>query len=61
MIASIIIGLLVFGYAGFTLYKFFKKSKQGVCATCALKKSCESKCETFLSESQEFSLHKEAK
>ena len=50
MFASILIGLLIFGYAGFTLYKFFKKSKQGVCATCSLKKSCQAKCDTFLNE-----------
>ncbi|RDI47728.1 FeoB-associated Cys-rich membrane protein [Falsibacillus pallidus] len=52
MIASILIGLLIFGYAGFTLYKFIKKSKEGVCGTCSLKKSCNSKCSAFQDETR---------
>ncbi|MGE7768666.1 FeoB-associated Cys-rich membrane protein [Peribacillus sp. NPDC096540] len=44
MIASIIIGCAVFGYAIWALYKFIKRSKQGKCAACELKKSCSSQC-----------------
>ncbi|MGE8207356.1 FeoB-associated Cys-rich membrane protein [Heyndrickxia sp. NPDC080065] len=48
MTASIIIGALIFGYATFTLFKFFKKSKQGACAHCSLKNNCQSSCNTVL-------------
>lgn len=48
MMASIIIGALIFGYAAFTLFKFFKKSKQGACAHCSIKDSCQSGCNTVL-------------
>ncbi|GIN84999.1 hypothetical protein J6TS2_13850 [Heyndrickxia sporothermodurans] len=48
MMASIIIGVLIFGYAAFTLFKFFKKSKQGACAHCSIKESCQSGCNTVL-------------
>ena len=34
MAASIILGLLIFGYAAFTLFKFFKKEQTG--SLCAL-------------------------
>ncbi|MFD0715334.1 FeoB-associated Cys-rich membrane protein [Paenibacillus sp. GCM10027626] len=44
MIPSIIIGVLIFGYAGFSLYRFVQKSKAGKCAACSLNKSCSSSC-----------------
>ncbi|MFC5605154.1 FeoB-associated Cys-rich membrane protein [Sporosarcina koreensis] len=44
MIFSIIAGVLIFGYAGFTLYRFVKRSKMGKCAGCALSKNCSSAC-----------------
>lgn len=44
MIASIIIGVLIFAYAAWMLVSFFKKSRQGKCATCAIKDSCTSGC-----------------
>ncbi|KQL53622.1 hydrolase [Heyndrickxia shackletonii] len=50
MLASIIIGVLIFGYAAFTLYKFMKKSKQGACAHCSLKNNCQSACNTVLKD-----------
>ncbi|QQZ08599.1 FeoB-associated Cys-rich membrane protein [Heyndrickxia vini] len=48
MIASIIIGALIFGYAAFTLFKFFKKSKQGACAHCSIKDSCQTSCSSAI-------------
>ncbi|CAM3646660.1 hypothetical protein MEZE111188_00940 [Mesobacillus zeae] len=42
MIANIIIGSAIFGYAGWAFYKFIKKSKQGKCAACSIKGSCSS-------------------
>lgn len=40
MIANIIIGLLIFGYAGWTVYRHIQKSKEGKCGTCELKNNC---------------------
>jgi hypothetical protein len=48
MAASIILGVLIFGYAAFTLFKFFKKSKQGACAHCSLQDNCQTACSTVL-------------
>ncbi|MBS4173376.1 FeoB-associated Cys-rich membrane protein [Bacillus sp. FJAT-49736] len=48
MLASIIIGVAIFGYAAYTLYKFVRKSKQGACAHCSLKNNCQSACNTVL-------------
>ncbi|MGF9963697.1 FeoB-associated Cys-rich membrane protein [Bacillus rhizoplanae] len=42
MIVNILIGAVVFGYAGYTLINFVKRSKKGKCAACSLNKSCES-------------------
>lgn len=44
MIASIVIGVAVFGYAAWALVKFINKSKKGKCAACELKNSCKSEC-----------------
>ncbi|WP_045519929.1 FeoB-associated Cys-rich membrane protein [Neobacillus niacini] len=40
MIANIIIGTAIFGYATWALVKFIRKSKKGKCAACDLEKSC---------------------
>ncbi|AZB41057.1 FeoB-associated Cys-rich membrane protein [Bacillus sp. FJAT-42376] len=50
MIASIILGLLIFGYATWMVVSFFKKSRQGKCGTCALNKSCKSGCSIVTAE-----------
>lgn len=44
MIANIIIGTAVFGYASWALIRFINRSKQGKCAGCAVKNSCSSSC-----------------
>ncbi|TCP70643.1 FeoB-associated Cys-rich membrane protein [Baia soyae] len=44
MIANLLIGILIFGYAGWTIMRFVRKSKQGKCATCSLNKRCSSVC-----------------
>lgn len=47
MIASVIIGVLIFSYAGYHIYRFVQKtSKEGACGTCSLKKSCQGGCST---------------
>jgi hypothetical protein len=45
MLASVILGSLIFGYAGWTLFSFIRKSKKGKCASCSLSKSCASTCD----------------
>lgn len=46
MLANIIIGTAIFGYATYALIKFINKSKKGKCTACALEKSCSSQCES---------------
>ncbi|WP_146551300.1 FeoB-associated Cys-rich membrane protein [Rummeliibacillus sp. SL167] len=41
MIANIVIGLLIFGYASWTIYRHVQKSKKGKCGSCELKSNCE--------------------
>ncbi|WP_248560360.1 FeoB-associated Cys-rich membrane protein [Niallia sp. NCCP-28] len=49
MITSIILGVLIFFYASYSLFRFIQKSKQGKCASCSISKSCETKgCSTSL-------------
>ncbi|OZI12678.1 FeoB-associated Cys-rich membrane protein [Bacillaceae bacterium SAS-127] len=43
-----IIGALIFGYAAWTILKYVKRSKQGKCAACDLKKSCETTCDVSI-------------
>ncbi|MBU5268246.1 FeoB-associated Cys-rich membrane protein [Virgibacillus proomii] len=44
MIVNILIGLAIFGYAGWMMVRHIKKSKQGKCAACPLNKSCSCSC-----------------
>jgi hypothetical protein len=44
MIASIVIGAAIFGYAAYALTKFINKSKEGKCAACSTNESCSSQC-----------------
>ncbi|KPL57631.1 FeoB-associated Cys-rich membrane protein [Rossellomorea vietnamensis] len=53
MIFSIIVGLLIFGYATWMVVSFFKKSRQGKCGTCALNKTCKSGCATVSSDQRQ--------
>lgn len=46
MIANIIIGTAIFGYAGWALIRHIRKSKEGKCAACSSKSSCGSSCHT---------------
>ena len=54
MMVSIIIGAVIFGYAGYTLFNFVKKSRKGKCAACSLNKSCQS---TSCSTDMEHAVH----
>ena len=44
MLASILIGALIFGYAGWTLFSYVRKTKKGKCAGCSMAKTCSSAC-----------------
>ncbi|WP_416148727.1 FeoB-associated Cys-rich membrane protein [Salipaludibacillus sp. HK11] len=46
---SWIIASLIFAYAGYSLYKFIIRSKQGKCAVCELNKNCQesANCSSF--------------
>ncbi|MFC7394475.1 FeoB-associated Cys-rich membrane protein [Scopulibacillus cellulosilyticus] len=53
MVISIIIGVVIFGYAVWTITRFIKKSRQGQCAACSMKKSCQSGCSTVTAEERQ--------
>ncbi|MFM9278609.1 FeoB-associated Cys-rich membrane protein [Paenibacillus jiagnxiensis] len=40
MLVSIVIGILVFGYAGWTIAAYVRRTKAGKCAGCSLSDSC---------------------
>lgn len=42
--ADILIGTIVFAYAGYALYRGLRKSKKGACAACSQRKSCSAVC-----------------
>ncbi|MFC5541607.1 FeoB-associated Cys-rich membrane protein [Ureibacillus sp. FSL K6-3587] len=44
MIISIILGIVIFGYAFWALYHSIKKSKKGVCASCEIADHCNASC-----------------
>ncbi|MGP0586353.1 FeoB-associated Cys-rich membrane protein [Paenibacillus timonensis] len=48
---DIVIVAAIFGYAAFALYRGFKKSKKGACASCSLQKSCSAACESHAASS----------
>lgn len=41
-IANVLIIALIFGYAGWMVVRHVRRSKEGKCAACSAKKSCES-------------------
>lgn len=45
MVASIIIGAAIFGYAGWAFIRHLNKSKEGKCAACSIKDACYSSCD----------------
>lgn len=42
---DLLVGLTVFGYASYTLYRFTQKAKSGKCATCELESTCTTTCD----------------
>ena len=52
MLFSVLIGLLIFSYAGWTIIGYARKTKQGKCAACSLNKSCSSACDDLSSASE---------
>lgn len=48
---DIVIVAVIFGYAAFALYRGFKKSKKGACASCSQQKSCSAACGSYAASS----------
>lgn len=44
MMVDVLIVTIVFGYAGYAIYRGLKKSKKGACASCSMQKSCTIAC-----------------
>jgi radical SAM protein with 4Fe4S-binding SPASM domain len=44
MIANVLIGGVIFGYAGWMLVRHIKKSSKGKCASCSLADDCQGTC-----------------
>ncbi|HAQ06849.1 MAG TPA: FeoB-associated Cys-rich membrane protein [Bacillus bacterium] len=44
MLINLLIGGVIFGYAGWAFYRFIMKSKEGKCAACSIQNSCSSNC-----------------
>lgn len=44
MVFSIVMGMLIFGYAGWTLVRYIRKTRQGKCAACSLSETCQTGC-----------------
>ncbi|ASI34805.1 MULTISPECIES: FeoB-associated Cys-rich membrane protein [unclassified Exiguobacterium] len=44
-LVDILIGLIIFGYAGYSLVRFTKKAKKGKCATCEVEPTCKTACD----------------
>ncbi|TCI76535.1 FeoB-associated Cys-rich membrane protein [Exiguobacterium sp. SH0S1] len=42
---DLLIGLAVFGYAAYSLYRYTRKAKAGKCATCEIAPTCTTSCD----------------
>ncbi|WP_114570389.1 FeoB-associated Cys-rich membrane protein [Exiguobacterium flavidum] len=42
---DVILGALIFGYGGYSLYRYMNKAKKGKCATCEIEPTCKTACE----------------
>lgn len=45
MVFSILVGLLIFGYAAWTMIRHVKRSKKGKCVGCSLSDTCQTACD----------------
>jgi hypothetical protein len=41
ILVSVLLGAGIFGYAGYAIYRWYQKQKQGKCAACELNDTCE--------------------
>ncbi|MDO7907976.1 FeoB-associated Cys-rich membrane protein [Paenibacillus sp. JX-17] len=48
MIFTIIASAGIFGYAGWTLSRYVRKTRQGKCAACSLNQSCQTACSDMM-------------
>ncbi|TVX99002.1 FeoB-associated Cys-rich membrane protein [Paenibacillus cremeus] len=47
MVFNLIAGVLIFGYAAWSIIRYVRKTRQGKCAACSLSESCQSACQDF--------------
>lgn len=40
MVISVVLGILIFGYAAWSIGRFIVKSRRGRCAACSIKNVC---------------------
>ncbi|WP_374719249.1 FeoB-associated Cys-rich membrane protein, partial [Parageobacillus toebii] len=52
MIANIVIGGVIFSYAGLMLVRHIKKRYQGKCASCSLADNCQGSCVPYKHENR---------
>nr|WP_207952148.1 FeoB-associated Cys-rich membrane protein [Paenibacillus turpanensis] len=46
VIVNVLIGALIFGYSGWSLVRFIRRSRKGGCAGCVQEQSCPASCST---------------
>ncbi len=44
MFVDLLLCSAIFGYAGWTLYRFVKRSQEGACSACSVKDRCQTPC-----------------
>jgi radical SAM protein with 4Fe4S-binding SPASM domain len=52
IIANIVIGGVIFSYAGWMLVRHIKKSSKGKCASCSLADNCQGSCTPYQQENR---------
>lgn len=52
MLVTIVLGVAIFCYAGWSLFRYVRKTKQGKCAACSLNKTCQSACSDMVASSK---------
>jgi len=45
MVFNIVVGGIIFTYSAWVLVSYVRRSRQGKCAACAMKKTCAARCE----------------
>ena len=54
MLVNLLIGVVIFGYAVWTLVGFIRRSKEGKCGACDLNRNCKGSCSSSESENNSY-------